>query len=294
MLSIHGMNGGERKTGLGLPDFLCIGAQKAGTSWLNNVLLEHPQIFMPPINELHFFDRLGDVRAPLRQRQINLAKKAIRREEARGGKGNPDYIRYLNQIISFPQANLDWYKAAYSWPVADGVRKGDITPAYLEIDEQHVRYARELLGPVKLILIVRRPLDRLLSQLRMWAARSTRADVPQDEKEWMDLFLDMSGKTNRGSYSSGVGLWRDHFGADNMLILPYGDMKTDPRGMIDRIEAHLGVAHHENYQLLTEQIHVTKKLEVAPSVVAAAAALTAAEDDYIRREFGEAFFQKTK
>jgi len=279
---------------LGLPDFLCIGAQKAGTSWLNNVLLEHPQVFMPPINELHFFDRLDEAKAPLRPRQIKLANKAIKREEAKGSAANQDYIRYLKQISAFPKADLDWYKAAYSWPVADGVRKGDITPAYLEIDEQYVRYARELLGPVKLILIVRRPLDRLLSQLRMWASRSTRDDVPMNEKEWMDLFLDMTGKTNRGSYSSGVGLWRRHFGAENMLILPYGDMKTDPRGMIDRIEAHIGVARHEKYELLTEQIHVTKKLEVPPSVVAAAAALTAAEDDYIRQEFGEEFFLKTK
>ena len=73
-----------------LPDFLCIGAQKAGTSWLNNVLLEHPQVFMPPVNELHFFDRVGDAEAPLRKRQINLAHKAIRREEAKGDAANPD------------------------------------------------------------------------------------------------------------------------------------------------------------------------------------------------------------
>ena len=279
---------------MGLPDFLCIGAQKAGTSWLNNVLLEHPQVFMPPINELHFFDRLGDAERPLRKRQINLAQKTIKREEAKGDKANQAYIAYLRHITSFPNATLDWYETAYSWPVAEGVKKGDITPAYLEIDEKHVRYARELLGPVKLILIVRRPLDRLLSQLRMWAARTTRTDVPQDEKEWMDLFLDMTAKTQRGGYSRGIALWRTHFGAENLLILPYSDMKTDPRGMIDRVEDHLGIARHENYELLTEQIHVTKKLEIPPSVVAAAAATTAAEDDYIRREFGEEFFQKTK
>lgn len=279
---------------MGLPDFLCIGAQKAGTSWLNNVLLEHPQVFMPPINELHFFDRVGDAEAPLRKRQINLARKAIKREEAKGEQADQEYIRYLHHITSFANADLEWYKAAYSWPVGDGVKTGDITPAYLEIDEKHVRYARELLGPVKLILIVRRPLDRLLSQLRMWAARTTRTDVPQDEKEWMDLFLEMTAKTGRGGYSRGIGFWRTHFGAENLLILPYSDMKTDPRGMIDRIEDHLGIARYENYDLLTEQIHVTKKLEIPPPVLAAAAALTAGEDDYLRREFGEEFFQKTK
>lgn len=279
---------------LGLPDFLCIGAQKAGTSWLNNVLLEHPQIFMPPVNELHFFDRLGEAEPLLRKRQVNLIQKAIRREEAKGDLASQDYIQYLRHIGSFPKADLDWYQAAYSWPVGEATRRGDITPAYLEIEEEHVRYARELLGPVKLILIVRRPLDRLLSQLRMWATRATRTDIPQDDNEWMDLFLEMTAKTQRGGYSRGIDLWRTHFGEENLLCLPYSDMKTDPRGMIDRIENHLGIARYENYELLTEQIHVTKKVEIPPSVVAAAAAVTAAEDDYIRREFGEEFSRRTK
>lgn len=284
----------ERNRALGLPDFLCIGAQKAGTSWLNNVLLEHPQIFMPPINELHFFDRLGNPKAPLRQRQINLAKRAIKREEAKGSEANRDYVRYLRHITSFPTANVEWYQEAYSWQVAEGVKKGDITPAYLEIDEKHIRYARELLGPVKLVLIVRRPLDRLLSQLRMWAARPTRTDVPQNETEWMELLHETTRKEQRGSYSGGVPLWRTYFGAENLLVLPYSNMKTDPRGMISEIEDHIGVPRFDGYELLTTQIHVTKKLEIPPSVVAAAAALTASEDDYIRREFGEEFFLKTK
>lgn len=38
-----------------LPDFLVIGAQKAGTTWLRELLRTHPDVFMPP-KELHFFD----------------------------------------------------------------------------------------------------------------------------------------------------------------------------------------------------------------------------------------------
>lgn len=278
---------------MGLPDFLCIGAQKAGTSWLNNVLLEHPQIFMPPINELHFFDRAKkDVR--LRARQIHLAKKTLRSEEEKGDGADADYVRYLEHLLSFSQSSLEWYEAAYAWPVADGVRKGDITPSYLEIGAKKVAYARELLGPAKLILIVRRPADRLLSQLRMWAARDDRYDVPQTEQEWMDLLLEMTGKRLRGGYEEGIELWREFFGRENLLTLPYGDMRADPRGLIDRVEDHLGIARFENYQLLTVQIHATAKLELPPSVIAAAAALTASEDAYIRREFGEEFFGKTK
>lgn len=40
----------------GLPDFLGIGAQRAGTTWLHNCLKEHPALCLPSKKELHFFD----------------------------------------------------------------------------------------------------------------------------------------------------------------------------------------------------------------------------------------------
>ena len=38
------------------PNFLCVGAQKAGTTSLYNILKQHSQIFMPDKKEIHFFD----------------------------------------------------------------------------------------------------------------------------------------------------------------------------------------------------------------------------------------------
>ena len=38
------------------PDFIGIGAQKSGTTWLYKNMLEHPEIFLPKIKEIHFFD----------------------------------------------------------------------------------------------------------------------------------------------------------------------------------------------------------------------------------------------
>ena len=39
-----------------LPNFLCIGAQKSGTTTLYDILKQHPHIFLPDKKELHFFD----------------------------------------------------------------------------------------------------------------------------------------------------------------------------------------------------------------------------------------------
>src|SRR5205814_8495954 len=41
------------------PDFLCIGAHKAGSTWLYQQLDSHPDFWMPPVKELHYFDQLS-------------------------------------------------------------------------------------------------------------------------------------------------------------------------------------------------------------------------------------------
>lgn len=43
---------------LTLPNFLCIGAPKCGSTWLQKLLETHPQVYIPTeLNEIHFFDR---------------------------------------------------------------------------------------------------------------------------------------------------------------------------------------------------------------------------------------------
>jgi hypothetical protein len=42
------------------PNFLYIGPDKAGSSWLHEVLLAHPEIYLTPAKDLYFFDRYYD------------------------------------------------------------------------------------------------------------------------------------------------------------------------------------------------------------------------------------------
>ena len=38
-----------------LPDFLGLGVQKGGTTSLHCLLDQHPQVFLPPVKEVHYF-----------------------------------------------------------------------------------------------------------------------------------------------------------------------------------------------------------------------------------------------
>ncbi|WP_429933176.1 sulfotransferase family protein [Alteromonas sp. 4B03] len=38
-----------------LPNFICVGVQRAGTTWLYECLKEHPEVYVPEVKELNFF-----------------------------------------------------------------------------------------------------------------------------------------------------------------------------------------------------------------------------------------------
>lgn len=42
------------------PSFLYIGAEKAGSSWIYQILREHPDVFVPEAKDIYFFDRFYD------------------------------------------------------------------------------------------------------------------------------------------------------------------------------------------------------------------------------------------
>lgn len=43
-----------------LPNFLYVGPDKAGSSWLHEVLLKHPDAYLTPAKDLYYFDRYYD------------------------------------------------------------------------------------------------------------------------------------------------------------------------------------------------------------------------------------------
>src|SRR3712207_2624740 len=58
-----------------LPNFLYIGPDKAGSSWLHEVLIRHPSIFLTEAKDLYFFDRYYD-------RGLDWYRAQFRRAEA--------------------------------------------------------------------------------------------------------------------------------------------------------------------------------------------------------------------
>lgn len=155
--------------------FFCIGAQKAGTSWLHEYLSRSDEVHFSPNKELHYFDvRSGHGKLSL-QIRIDVAKHAIDRLSAETGRLNPMQMKRLQEAVALlsiysetghgegrHRHYLDYLLAGrQGQPVV-----GDITPAYAVLKRHHFADMATI-GRAKFLFILRDPISRMWSQIRM-------------------------------------------------------------------------------------------------------------------------------
>jgi hypothetical protein len=206
------------------PDFICIGAQKAGTTWLYRQLASHPDFWMPPRKELHYFNERGH--AP--------AKSTLRNHDAR----DLLFLDRLRRLGTEPWLDLPGYGQLF---VAKGsLLSGDITPAYCMLQEEIIVMVRQSLPQLKVIFLARDPVERVWSQLSL-SVRS--GGIPgfdaEDFDEVMHQLLHPLVLTR--SYPSAiVARWRRHIPVNQFGLFFFDDLQNNPAELRRSIIAFLG------------------------------------------------------
>ena len=132
-------------------NFLGIGAQRAGTSWLWENLKQHPGIWMPPRKELHYFDRSPKYSSstllasdPLMNRLFGRAghnkrfRRSFKRELLISIRRRDWERRRWNVHYYLGAHDNDWYRSLFKYG-GDKV-KGEITPAYSKLEQEDVEH----------------------------------------------------------------------------------------------------------------------------------------------------------
>jgi hypothetical protein len=229
-------------------DFLCIGAQKAGTSWLMRNLGSHPQVWTPGfVKEVHYFDsvHLGYGR----KAQLKTFRRNIRKLAPHTAIQRAYYKRVLRAGWAFTD---EWYRHIFS-AAESGSVKGECTPLYSALPEEGIRHVQRLSPSVKLIYMIRDPHARLHSQVRMRIERRGITDFGE-----IHPLLGDAGFLSRGDYATNIPRWEAVFG-ESILFIPFGDIKTRPADVMSRIEKHLNIPPYGDYPLLNEAVHPTAK-----------------------------------
>jgi hypothetical protein len=90
---------------LNLPDFLGIGAPRAGTTWLDRNLRAHPDLCLPDQKELHYFDRYYETALYIYTRRFRSGRGKIKGEITPAYSILPvERIRFIRTLM--PDARL--------------------------------------------------------------------------------------------------------------------------------------------------------------------------------------------
>ena len=204
---------------MALPDFLVAGVPKAGTTALHAALSRHPGLYMSPIKEPKFF--LTDGPPP-----------------AKGGPG--DALTYREHVW-----RRDSYEALFD-AAPPGTLRGESTPLYL-YDRAALRRIRDLIPAVRLIVILRDPVERAHSNwTHLWSAGLepvgdfVRA-CAEEERRIAAGWASFWHYTGLGRYGEQLDYALSLFPREQVLVLRYRLLVDEPDATVDRICAFLGV-----------------------------------------------------
>lgn len=199
-----------------MPNFLIVGAAKSGTTSLYEYLRQHPDVFMPRWKELSFF--IGDPHGPLHK-----VKKP----------------RFYYRLFGKTRGES---------------AVGEASTGYL-YDESAPEQIREILGIVKIIIILRDPVDMSYSlynhQVRKEGetlkafeaaleAEGSRRNDPSFRKKCYGWHANYY-YYHRGLYSGQVKRYFDIFGKSNVMILLFESLVKDPLDVCGKVFRFLGV-----------------------------------------------------
>lgn len=232
------------------PDFIGIGAQRTGSTWLTRNLQAHPEIWMTPIKEIHYFDikERGLLAGPLERFQsTKWPHKGIKRILAsRLLKKTRNF--HLDQWkwdynFFFREQNDQWYASLFEQGA--GYCAGENTPSYAVLKEETVADIHRLMPDTKIIFMMRDPIDRAWSQaVKEFVRHKKRALDSVTDDEWVKCFSHPR-VTTRSDYVRTLDIWSRYYSEDQIFTGFFEDVIENPAELILKIYKFLGVDSSE-------------------------------------------------
>ncbi len=206
---------------MALPNFLVIGAAKAGTNALYHYLRQHPQVYMSPWKEPKFF-------------AFESADEL--RFRAAGGREAA-----VNSTVILDRAEYEELFAGAQGEVA----LGEASPQYLYARKAPGRIAAHV-PEMKLVAVLRNPVDRAFSSYQHLVRDGLEpldfgAALDAEPARIAENYAFIYRYTDLGFYTRQLDRYAALFPPDQLLVLVYDDLRRDPEETCRTVFAFLGV-----------------------------------------------------
>jgi hypothetical protein len=226
-------------------DFIGIGAQKAGTTWLYQNLKKLPEFDLPPFKEFHYFDRDKSYPSTNRLYQSATLKRIQSRQylirayhhinqsllKDRDFKKTKFFLKWY-----FKDFNDSWYQSLFN--IFDGYT-GEITPSYSILNEKDVQRMYNIAPKVKIVLMLRNPIDRAWSHYKY--SKKDLKDFSPGKIDLKDVveFIESKGQLLRSDYIRTIKVYSRIFSKNQLLIGFYDAIQDNPEKLIQNTINHI-------------------------------------------------------
>ncbi len=221
--------------------FVCVGVQKAGTTWLARVLDQHEDLFVTPVKEIHYFDHIQGITSKLSayKRQSRMRKYLLRFATDWSGFAQhrsqwPWYRAYMRDPI-----DDDWYANLFRYRGAAHMA-GEVTPEYALIGADGFAHIDRLAPEARVLFILRNPVWQAWSQFLHFDGKPGRRPAPLLVADAI-AFLSSDDSAPHRDYARIIDDLVGVFGDGRLKVLFYEDMHADRAATLASICDFLGV-----------------------------------------------------
>jgi hypothetical protein len=245
--SDHG-KGNECDVNGARPDFLCVGLHKAGTTWLYQQLDSHPDFWMPPVKELHYFDQLSRV-------QRFSSPRCRDKRDFR-------FLENMNSLSAKPHLDLEHYGRLFECKGA--LLSGDISPNYSTLGNEVIRRIVGYFPKIKVIFLARDPVERLWSHLSMEVRYHQIEPFDVTDIDAVNRNLLRRGMLLRSYPSTVVARWQRFVHPDRFGIYFFDDLQSNPTELRCSILNFLGADPDKPAARVTADYNSWARMEKLP------------------------------
>lgn len=251
------------------PDFLIIGPQRTGTTWIHENLRDHPDILWPREKEIFYFSRLK----------------------------TPDHPKFVS-------ADLDWYLAQFHDPLwlravktALSFRssqslyrprvRGEATASYAAMDRDVIEEIVALNPRIRAIMMIRNPIDRAWSHAKKDLVRNRgRRFEDVSEREFEEFFRDPY-QLRCAQYAKNHENWSACLAKGHLFVGKFDDVAARPVQLLGDICRFLAVREDRRYlgRAVDRPVNPTAAEPIPERYRAMLSRLLVAEIEELERKF---------
>ncbi len=223
------------------PDFLVIGALGGGTNWLFDQLDHHSGFWMPPIDELHYFDqaiRVDRIAPLLKSARRSMGRINHRRRNAKMRPLSEADLEVLEALEWLRGKPIDFDLYARLFDPKGKLLSGDVSPTYSILDNSTVNGIFEHFPKAKVVFMARDPVQRLSSH---YSIACRERDWPL-RADWniVDRFIATTSAVEHSRIVEIVRRWRGLTPEGQFGVFFFDQIATDPEGLRAQILTFLG------------------------------------------------------